>query len=208
MNIQAIGQHVVQFWRGKWQEFAKDVRRLDAASRPMTAGIMLLGLLHGCIPLAALIVVFRLTDAVTGARGVRVQTSDLTEATMSVGVVWLVGVVVAIMLHRLHGVAGSTAHRVSDLAFALTLAGCMFIIAPFSMALCVLLFLVMAAYLQQQRVRYVAVALLIATSVSLFTLLQNFLLARAVTVGSFLLFAGATVFIASRGVMKILEYKE
>lgn len=171
----------------------------------MTAGIVLMGLLYGMVPLSLLVVIFRLADAVTGARGVRVHTSDLTEAFSSLAAVWLIGMLLYLAIRRLRGVARTLAERIAVGAACISLLGCVFIIAPFRAAVFVAVLLALDAYAHARYAARGAAVVSVLMGVSMFLTLHEYLLARAVTVGSFLLFAGAVSILVTCAVVYFLD---
>lgn len=198
----------VAAWRARAVQAKSDIRRLDAASRPAAAGVIALGVVYGVLPLGALINVFRLIDAVTGARAVRVRTDDLARAFMTLAAIWVLAMAAHIVLARLHGLVAKIGNNAVAVARSASLTACMFVVAPWMTAVAVAMFGLAQPHNVDRRVRALASVVLIAAGVVAMQTLQRYLLSRDVTVGGFLLFAGSIVGTVSWMLLRVWRTNE
>lgn len=191
MNLRMYWEVFRQYWRQKTASYVHDFRRLDAASRPTAVGVAMLGIVMGMVPLAAMIVVFRLVDAVTGARAVRVLTSDLHKGLVTLAVVWLIAVAAWVLTRWLQGLTRKMAERTAVIVFTGSVLVAVLTLAPFRAVLVAVNFSVLHPWMHSRRVRVVCVTVHALLSYSLLSTVTSFLLSRSITVGSYVLFLGA-----------------
>lgn len=190
MDIPGYWQHGKAFWQGAWRAYADDVRRLDGASRPMAFAVVFLGILSGLVPVGVLVIVFRLTDALVGARAVRVQTSDLRQALITAAVVWLLATFLAVGRELLQGVAARVTSRTAGIVMPVSLLTCIFLIMPFRSVIFALLILVAEVWQEQRRMRIGTTIVCMLVGLTAVATVLDYILSRSITVGSFLMFAG------------------
>lgn len=190
MQIVAYRAHMQTFWRHAWSAYATDVRRLDAASRMMAFAAVFLGVLSGLVPVGFFVVLFRLTDALVGARAVRIQTSDLREALVTAGVVWLLATCVAVGRELLQGVAARVTTCTARFVVPASLLVCMFLVMPLRALFMAAILFVAEAWSAERRVRIGATLFVALVGLSGVATVLTYILSRSITVGGFLLFAG------------------
>ncbi len=193
MEIASIWVHFRDHWRGLWREFRDDVRRLDTASRILAVGTVTAGVLRGLIPIAALVTLYRLTDAAIGARSIGVATSDLTHALWSFGAVSLLGLALVLGSERLRGLTGKVASRAAVAAAVVSLAVCMFLLGPVRFFAIVILLVAGQTAGVPRHAGLILFLAAFALHVSLFVSAVTYLVTRSLTVGGFFLFGGAVV---------------
>lgn len=191
MTFDAAWERVRQYWREKTTAYVGDITRLDAASRSTAVAVLMLGALTGLIPLGAMIVVFRIVDAVIGARAVRVLTSDLGKGLATLVAVWLVAVAAWVLTRWLQGLTRKLADRTAGIVFMASVLVVMLTVAPFRTALIVANHAVLHPWMRDWRVRVASVAVHALLAYSVLATVTGFLLSRSVTVGSYALFLGA-----------------
>lgn len=192
MDLKALWEEGKAYWVAAWAAYAGDVRRIDGASRATAFAVVFLGILSGLVPLGVLVIVFRLTDALVGARAVRVQTSDLHQALLTAGVVWLLVLFLTVGRELLQGIAARVTGRTADAVLPLSLLLCTFAIMPFRAIIFGALILVAEAWQKNRRVRIgTSLGFMFVGMTSIATVV-GYILSRSITVGSFLMFAGIT----------------
>ena len=190
MNFRAAWEKGKAFWQGAWRAYKDDVRRLDDASRPMAFTVVFLGILSGLVPVGVLIIVFRLTDALVGARAVRVETSDLRQALLTAAVVWLLATFLAVGRELLQGIAARVTSRTASIVMPVSLLACTFLIMPFRSVIFVLLILIAEVWQGRRGVRIGATMLCMFVALTAIVTVLGYILSRSITVGSFLMFTG------------------
>lgn len=180
------------YWQSAWQSFRHDIARLDAAARPMLAVTVVLGVARGLVPIVVLITVFNLVNALIGARGVGVITSELVQTLWSAAGVWAGSLVVIYSHMRLRGVMAKVAQQVAIIVFLVSSFICTFLVGPFRCLLLVVTFLASEVWSTDRRVALLLLAVAVGIGVSIIMTVLSILLARSFTVGGFLLFAGIT----------------
>lgn len=190
MIVSLYWQHCKAFWQGAWRAYAGDIRRLDGASRPMAFAVVFLGILSGLVPVGVLVIVFRLTDALVGARAVRVQTSDLRQALITAGVVWLLATLVAVGRELLQGIAARVTSRTAAITLPVSLLVCLFPVMPFRAVLFVLMVIIVEAWPERRAIRIGATVLCMCVGLTGVATVLGYILSRSITVGSFLMFTG------------------
>lgn len=164
---------------------------MDAASRTTAVGVVFLGVIRGLTPLAAMVVLFRLVDAVTGARAVRVMTSDLHKGLLMLVVVWAIAIVAWSLSYWLQGLVQRIGDRTALGVFLASVLVTLFLIAPFRTALIVLAHAALHPWRHDRRVVAACVAAHALLAWWIASTVTTYLLARAITVGSYVLFLGA-----------------
>lgn len=192
MDLKALWEEGKAYWVAAWAAYAGDVRRIDGASRATAFAVVFLGILSGLVPLGVLVIVFRLTDALVGARAVRVQTSDLHQALLTAGVVWLLVLFLTVGRELLQGIAARVTGRTADVILPLSLLLCTFAIMPFRAVLFGVLIFVAEAWQQDKRVRIGTSLGFMFVGLTSIATVVGYILSRSITVGSFLMFAGIT----------------
>ena len=190
MNFTALWEQGRAYWRAQWRAYAEDVRRIDGASRATAGAVVFLGILSGLVPLGVLVIVFRLTDALVGARAVRVQTSDLHQALLTAGVVWLLATLLVVGRELLQGIAARVTTRTANVVLPLSLLLCIFAIMPFRAIIFALLIAVAEAWQSDKRVRIASTVVFMFVGLTSIASVVGYILSRSITVGSFLMFAG------------------
>lgn len=191
MNIRVSWDFFRQYWHDVFVQYLHDLRRLDTASRPTAFAVCALGAIMGMVPLAAMIALFRLVDAVTGARAVRVLTSDLHRGLLLLAAVWCIAIVGWVLMRMLQGLTRKIVERSAVIAFTLSVVIAMCTLAPFRTLLIVCTQASMYPWLPSMRVRIACVLVHGFLTYSLLTMVTDFLLSRSVSVGSYILFLGA-----------------
>lgn len=190
MNFTALWEQGKTYWRAVWAAYVGDVRRIDAVSRATAGSVVFLGVLSGLVPLGVLVIVFRLTDALVGARAVRVQTSDLHQALVTAGVVWLLIALLTVGRELLQGIAARVTERTALLVLPVSLLVCTFAVMPFRAIVFTLLILVAEAWQYDRRVRIASTIVFMFAGLTSIATVVGYILSRSITVGSFLMFAG------------------
>lgn len=180
-----------QYWREKIAWYWQDFRRLDAASRPTAFGVFATGAVLGFIPLAVMIVMFRLVDAVTSARAVRVLTSDLHSSLIVLVVVWVLATGALLISRTLQGLTRRIADRTASVVFMTSVVIALLVVMPFRALLMLAIPAVLYPWMQHNRVRFGCMVMHVLLSLWMVSTVTSFLLSRSVTVGSYLLFLGA-----------------
>lgn len=193
MDISGYWQHCKAFWQTAWRSYADDVRRLDYASRAMAVAVVFLGVLSGLIPVGVLVVVFRLTDALVGARAVRVQTDDLQSALITAAAVWLLATFVAVGRELLQGISARVTAQTARMVLPATLLACIFLVMPFRAILFLALILIAEAWQHDKRLRIGSTVMFMFVGLTSIATVIGYILSRSITVGSFLMFTGITV---------------
>lgn len=191
MDIRRVAEQIRAYWREKAKAYWQDFRRLDGASRMTAVGVTFLGALGGLAPLAAMIVLFRLVDAVTGARAVRVMTSDLHHGLLTLLGVWVLTMVVWVLTRWLQGLTRRIADRTAGLTFMVSVLVASFALAPFRTLLIVAAHAALHPFITQRKVVAACVAVHALMAYSITMTVTTYLLARAISVGSYILFLGA-----------------
>ena len=207
MDIKEFSQEWLGFWRRVVGDFARDVKRLWLASRVTGASAVILGALYGLLPIGACISLFRLVDAVTGARGVRVRTSDFSNALWLMAGLWVGAMIVVYAYDRLRGVVHSVAWRSAILACVLAAFFPLLVLAPWRTMLWAALVKLCAPWMQTPRGQMLFIAANIAGGLLVAERLMAFLLSRSLSVGAFLLFFLLTVVMLTASVCYALAEK-
>lgn len=192
MDISGYWQHCKVFWQTAWRSYADDVRRLDCASRATAVAVVFLGILSGLVPVGVLVVVFRLTDALVGARAVRIQTDDLHSALITAAAVWLLATFVAVGRELLQGIAARVTAQTARMVLPPTLLACIFFVMPFRAILFSVLILIAEAWQHDKRLRIGSTVIFMFIGLTSIATVVGYILSRSITVGSFLMFAGIT----------------
>lgn len=180
-----------QYWREKIAWYWQDFRRLDAVSRPTAFGVLVTGAVLGFVPLAVMIVMFRLVDAVTSARAVRVLTSDLNSSLIMLVVVWVFAIGALLISRTLQGLTRRIADRTASVVFMTSVVIALLVVMPFRALLMLAIPAVLYPWMQNKRVRFGCMIMHALLSLWMVSTVTSFLLSRSVTVGSYLLFLGA-----------------
>lgn len=191
MDIRRYWEAFCDYWRTVGREYAQDFRRLDAASRTTAVGVVFLGVIGGLTPLGAMVVLFRLVDAVTGARAVRVMTSDLHQGLLTLLAVWATAVVAWTLTRWLQGLTRKIADRTALTVFMASVLVALFLVAPFRTVLIVIAHAALHPWRRNRRVVAACVAVHGLLAWWIASTVTTYLLARAITVGSYVLFLGA-----------------
>ncbi len=190
MNLKALWEQGKAYWRAQWRAYAEDVKRIDGASRATAGAVVFLGILSGLVPLGVLVIVFRLTDALVGARAVRVQTSDLHQALLTAGVVWLLATLLVVGRELLQGIAARVTERTASAVLPVSLLVCIFAIMPFRAIIFASVILIAEAWQADKRVRITSTVFFMFVGLTSIATVVGYILSRSITVGSFLMFAG------------------
>lgn len=208
MDIRALFQEWQAFWRTRVRDFWVDVRRLWTASRVTGASAIVIGTLYGLLPIAACIALFRLVDAVTGARGVRIRTLDFNHALWLLAGLWVGAMIVVFAYHNLRGVVRSVAARSAVIVFVIAAFCPLIIIAPWRTFLWAVVCAVLAPWMRTPRGQMAFIAVNVGGGVFVIQRLTTFLLSRSFSVGAFLLFFVLTMIVMTAGVLLALERNE
>lgn len=191
MQLERHWEVLRQYWHEKIAVYWQNFRRLDTASRPAAFGVLATGAVLGFVPLAVMIVMFRLVDAVTSARAVRVLTSDLNSSLIMLVVVWVFAIGALLITRTLQGLTRRIVDRTASVVFMTSVVIALLVVMPFRALLLLAIPATLYPWIQNTRVRFGCMILHALLSLWMVSTVTSFLLSRSVTVGSYLLFLGA-----------------
>ncbi|MFH1712174.1 MAG: hypothetical protein ABH846_02990 [Patescibacteria group bacterium] len=181
---------VTKSWKRSAQDFFEDYKRVLRASKGVAVFLFLSGVYLGLFPILELIVLGNWIDALYGARGISVWTSDVEKYLWYEIILLLLCIPSFVFSKQLSGVVKKLNQTTREIFLIVSSALIGLQAAPITVG-AIILFIIAFAFIQHQKIRWLMSSIMIFLALQPLWLLADNVVEREILTGNLITWGGA-----------------